>query len=257
VSARIAVFTLGGTIAMVTQDSGGVVPALTGEQLIASVPGLSELGVNRRVYGFRQLLGASLSLADLRKLADVIDEQDVDGVVVTQGIDTIEESAYVLDLLHQGNMPTVVTGMHNPMMAEADGPANQATALGGNVQFLANSARRLVWASPALPGAMHDLTAARRTGLIDADVLTFADRGARARAARFARRSSVTGYTWRSTRSRSTAPTPASARLKVVRMRAWGPGRSSPGSAAAYAATPRSSRPFSCLEAVEAARYSR
>jgi hypothetical protein len=50
-----------------------------------------------------------------------------------------------------------------------------------NVQVLADPAGRLVWASPALPGATHDLTAARSHGLIDIltsyDVTTFADRG--------------------------------------------------------------------------------
>ncbi|MFG1751517.1 transposase family protein [Streptosporangium sandarakinum] len=52
---------------------------------------------------------------------------------------------------------------------------------GVNVQFLADPAGRLVWTSPALPGAVHDLTAARRIGLIDAltgaGVQVFADRG--------------------------------------------------------------------------------
>ncbi|GAA3115730.1 hypothetical protein GCM10010466_03520 [Planomonospora alba] len=38
----------------------------------------------------------------------------------------------------------------------------------GVVPFLADPAGRLVWASPALPGAVHDLTAARRAGLVDA-----------------------------------------------------------------------------------------
>jgi hypothetical protein len=52
---------------------------------------------------------------------------------------------------------------------------------GVNVQVLADPAGRLVWASPALPGATHDLTAARDHGLIDAlsctNVMTFADKG--------------------------------------------------------------------------------
>lgn len=52
---------------------------------------------------------------------------------------------------------------------------------GVNVQVLADPAGRLVWASPALPGAVHDVTAARTAGLIDAltsaGVKTFADKG--------------------------------------------------------------------------------
>ncbi len=46
---------------------------------------------------------------------------------------------------------------------------------------IADPAGRLVWASPALPGAVHDLTAARTHNIVDAltraEVLTFADRG--------------------------------------------------------------------------------
>jgi hypothetical protein len=52
---------------------------------------------------------------------------------------------------------------------------------GVNVQVVADPAGRLVWASPALPGATHDLSASRTVGLIDAlsskDVMTFADKG--------------------------------------------------------------------------------
>ncbi|MFC7713595.1 transposase family protein [Nonomuraea recticatena] len=52
---------------------------------------------------------------------------------------------------------------------------------GVNVQLLADPVGRLVWASPALPGAVHDVSAARTVGLIDAltsaGVKTFADKG--------------------------------------------------------------------------------
>jgi hypothetical protein len=52
---------------------------------------------------------------------------------------------------------------------------------GVNVQILADALGRLLWASPALPGATHDLTAARTYGLVDAlaeaHVTTLADKG--------------------------------------------------------------------------------
>lgn len=52
---------------------------------------------------------------------------------------------------------------------------------GMNIQLLADPMGRLAWASPALPGAVHDVTAARKIGLIDAltgaGVTTFADKG--------------------------------------------------------------------------------
>jgi hypothetical protein len=54
---------------------------------------------------------------------------------------------------------------------------------GVNVQVLADLAGRLVWASPALPGATHDLTAARAHGIIaalaESEILTLADQGYR------------------------------------------------------------------------------
>lgn len=124
---------LGGTIAMAGTVGGGVAPALSAEELLAAVPGLAGSGIEVRAAQFRQLPGASLSLADVlaasaeaaARLAD-----GADGVVVVQGTDTIEETAYLLELLHDGPRPIVVTGaMRNPTMAGADGPANLDAAI--------------------------------------------------------------------------------------------------------------------------------
>jgi L-asparaginase len=126
---RIAVFTLGGTIAMTDQGQGAT-PSLTAEALLAAVPGLDAVGAEIQVNDFRQLPGASLDHADLLALARTIDASDADGVVVTQGTDTIEEAAYLLDLVYSGDRPVVVTGaMRNAGMAGADGPANILAAV--------------------------------------------------------------------------------------------------------------------------------
>jgi L-asparaginase len=133
VSPSVAVFGLGGTIAMAQAAQGGVSPALSASDLLAAVPGLSDVQAGLRVQDFRNKPGASLDFSGLYGLADAIDEALNDGcvgAVVTQGTDTIEEVAYVLDLLLSTDAPVVVTGaMRNPTMAGGDGPANILAAI--------------------------------------------------------------------------------------------------------------------------------
>ena len=133
VKSSVAVFGLGGTIAMTKAPDGGVSPALSAPELLAAVPGLSDIEVEIRAVDFRRKPGASLSFSDLFELATAINDvldAGCGGVVVTQGTDTIEEVAYALDLLLPTDAPVVVTGaMRNPTMAGADGPANILAAI--------------------------------------------------------------------------------------------------------------------------------
>lgn len=133
---RVTVYSLGGTIAMAGSTAGGVVPALTGAQLLGAIPQLASLDVELTVHDFRQLASGSLAFADLVELAADIRGVTSDpataptGVVISQGTDTIEETAYLLDLLHTGPVPVVVTGaMRHPGLAGADGPANLLGAI--------------------------------------------------------------------------------------------------------------------------------
>jgi L-asparaginase len=124
----VAVFGLGGTIAMTHAPDGGVSPALSAADLLAAVPGLNGIEAELRTVDFRRKPGASVSFTDLFELAGAINDAlrgGCTGVVITQGTDTIEEVAYALDLMLSGDAPVVVTGaMRNPTMAGADGPAN-------------------------------------------------------------------------------------------------------------------------------------
>ena len=129
----VAVFGLGGTIAMAQAPDGGVSPVLSASDLLAAVPGLNDVQAELRVQDFRNKPGASLDFTDLYELAAAIHEaldNGCVGAVVTQGTDTIEEVAYVLDLLLPTDSPVVVTGaMRNPTMAGTDGPANILAAI--------------------------------------------------------------------------------------------------------------------------------
>lgn len=69
---RVVVFGLGGTIAMTSSDAGGVVPALSDDQLVAAGPGLAETGIAVEMEDSRRLPGASLTFEDLAALAGAI-----------------------------------------------------------------------------------------------------------------------------------------------------------------------------------------
>ncbi len=129
--ASVSVLALGGTIAS-TGEGAGVTPTLTADQLVESVPGLADVA-RIQADTFRQVPSPELTLVDLVALAREI-ERRIDagdtGVVVTQGTNTIEETAFTLDLLVDSDAAVVVTGaMRNPTLPGADGPANLLAAV--------------------------------------------------------------------------------------------------------------------------------
>jgi L-asparaginase len=129
----VVVVGLGGTIAMTPGGGGGAAPALSAEHLVAAVPGLADTGVAVRAADFRRVPSASLGFGDLDALCGLLDElfaEGADGVVVAQGTDTVEETAYLLDLRHRRPQPLVVTGaMRHAALAGADGPGNLLAAI--------------------------------------------------------------------------------------------------------------------------------
>ena len=128
---RLLVLSLGGTITMVPSEGEGIVPKLGAAELVASVPALGEVAEIEARSPLR-LPSPSLTPAHLVGVAREIDAAfaaGVDGAVVVQGTDTIEESAFLLDLLVAGDKPVVVTGaMRGADAPGADGPANLLAA---------------------------------------------------------------------------------------------------------------------------------
>jgi L-asparaginase len=131
---RVVIFSLGGTIA--STGSGpraeGVAPRLGPRELVDAVPELQEVA-DLETVAFRQVPSGDLDLADMADLAVEISARlrtGAEGVVVTQGTDTIEETSFALDLLVSESGPVVVTGaMRNPTLPGPDGPANLLAAV--------------------------------------------------------------------------------------------------------------------------------
>ncbi|MET9274585.1 asparaginase [Kribbella sp. NPDC003557] len=123
----VALFTLGGTISMAGARR------LTGDDLTAAMPGLPELGHPVEIQDIEKVPSANLTAAKLLEVVDAASKAvaaGAVGVVVTQGTDTLEESAFLADLVWPHPQPLVFTGaMRNPTLAGPDGPANLLAAL--------------------------------------------------------------------------------------------------------------------------------
>ena len=127
--ARLAVASLGGTITMTAASGGSVVtPSLSAADLVRAVPQLAGVA-DLEATTLRTQPGAWLTPLDVVAVAGWAGGRSADGIVVVQGTDTIEETAYLLDLLWDRPEPLVVTGaMRAPAAAGADGPANLLAA---------------------------------------------------------------------------------------------------------------------------------
>jgi L-asparaginase len=124
----IALASLGGTISMAPVDAdGGAVPRLGAADLLG---GLGDLPMDVLAETLAGIGSASMDFATLLRCRDWGLRQDADGFVVVQGTDTLEETAYFLDLGWPSEIPVVVTGaMRNAGLFSADGPANLRNAL--------------------------------------------------------------------------------------------------------------------------------
>jgi L-asparaginase len=132
--ARVAVVFTGGTISMTADPvAGGNIPTLDPAALLARVPGIGDLADIRvidrgRTPASHFTPSALLALAGV--VAEALADPAIDGAVVVQGTDTIEESAFLLDLVVDGPKPVIVTGAMRAASDEGyDGPVNLRDAI--------------------------------------------------------------------------------------------------------------------------------
>ncbi|WP_104523503.1 asparaginase [Blastococcus atacamensis] len=127
---RVHLLATGGTIASRHGPDGLAAVTPAAELLAAAGP---PAGLTVTTSDFGAVGSFALTTPDLREVVSQAGRclaEGVDGVVVTHGTDTMEESAYLADLVHDDPRPIVFTGSQRPFDDPApDGPANLADAL--------------------------------------------------------------------------------------------------------------------------------
>jgi L-asparaginase len=134
---NIAILATGGTIAGAAAtgtQAGYTSGAVTIDAMLAAVPGVKDLA---NIKGEQisnvgsQDMSFDIMLALSKRINELLARSDVDGVVVTHGTDTMEETAFFLNLVVKSDKPVVMVGSMRPSTAvSADGPLNLYNAVG-------------------------------------------------------------------------------------------------------------------------------
>lgn len=129
---RIAVIATGGTIASTATD-GGVVATRSAATLLESA---HVTGIEVESHDLMTVGSYRMTLQNLRSISDAVGDllgrrnDPVDGIVITHGTDTMEETAILLDLVHDDPRPVILTGAQRASDAlDSDGPKNLADAV--------------------------------------------------------------------------------------------------------------------------------
>jgi L-asparaginase len=174
--ALVTVLATGGTIATRTDARGVGTAQDAGADLVArlDLPGGVRVRVEDvlRVGSYRMTLQRVHTLAV--RVAEVLRDPVVDGIVVTHGTDTIEETAWFLDLVHSDARPVVVTGAQRPAEApDGDGPRN----LGEAVTVAADDAARDLGVLVAFGGRVLPARGVRKGHTLGPDPFAAPDTG--------------------------------------------------------------------------------
>jgi len=131
---KILIVFTGGTFSMmIDENTGGAVPYFSGEELLEKIPEARKLA-EIDCYDFGKYPGPHMTPELMFKLSgkikEFLKENKYEGIVVTHGTDTLEETAYLLDLTIKTETPIVVIGsMKNSSEPDWDGPKNLIDAI--------------------------------------------------------------------------------------------------------------------------------
>ncbi len=131
---KIAIVFTGGTISMkVDPRLAAAVPALSSEEIMSMVTNIDKMA-DLEIINFAELPGPHMTPQKIMELSNLVKElvarEDIFGVVVTHGTDSLEETAFLLDLNGIVEKPIImVAAMRNGSELGFDGPSNIAAAI--------------------------------------------------------------------------------------------------------------------------------
>lgn len=131
---KVAAIFTGGTISMkVDQRLSAAIPAMSSEEIMSMVTGIDTIA-EIEIVPFARIPGPHMSPAlmlDLsRVVRDTLNRDDICGVIITHGTDSLEETAFFLDLIIDSEKPVVILGsMRNASELGYDGPSNLSAAI--------------------------------------------------------------------------------------------------------------------------------
>ena len=131
---KVAIVFTGGTISMTVDEKiGAAIPTLSGEQIMSMVTNMDKVA-DIEVFNFAEIPGPHMTPEKLIELKHYVNNllarEDICGAVITHGTDSLEETAYFLDLTISSDKPVIVTGaMRSSSELGYDGPSNLSASV--------------------------------------------------------------------------------------------------------------------------------
>ncbi|GAB6156262.1 asparaginase [Desulfosporosinus burensis] len=131
---KVLLIATGGTIAMRKNEAGKVVPAVGGLELVESLPDLSQ-EADWEICDFSNVASCNIQPQHMKSLAHKVEQHflldpSLKGIIITHGTDTLEETAYFLDVAIKDPRPVIFTAsQRDASESDSDGPRNLHNAM--------------------------------------------------------------------------------------------------------------------------------